>query len=600
MFLVALVHGTKSETNIVVDKTLKIPANVSGTFKGRWVSVFHNETEAERNNSSSNSSVKATPLDWTTSLQQTSKPSPTLRNGVGTVQDTRPRERSLHKAAGVAIFQLVTMPTDHPDVHYVQGEMVIREGLYVTENDVHLQMEGVYLRSSGSLRTVMNSDMLAELTAEEYGDQAEEYRTALRKVATDLVFRGHLPESARAELAADGPSSTNNASQGLGALNMTLQKRCRFKLVGRLEEGGEATWNGERKQPPDAVSQLDSSALALEFSGMLSSPNCREFAVQINTTSIRLQAYYEKAINYTLLVTIIAFAQVVLMVRQMEYSNIQAAAAKVSLLLVGQQAIMDAYLCLLHLTVGIVMEQLFSAFATAAFFQFLVFSVFEMRYMLTIWKARQAPQLDTWSALRHELSLLYSRFYGLMLLGILLIYQMQSLVRYVLFFFHSFWWPQIVRNVTHDVSRPLHPHYILGMSSARLLIPLYIYGCPHNFMRQAPDFQFCVHLVAYVAVQVAVLLSQHYLGPRWFIPARFLPTKYSYFRKTASQVELTADIESGNAEVDCVICMNGIQINDANRRMVTPCDHFFHPQCLQRWMDVKMECPTCRRALPPL
>jgi len=32
---------------------------------------------------------------------------------------------------------------------------------------------------------------------------------------------------------------------------------------------------------------------------------------------------------------------------------------------------------------------------------------------------------------------------------------------------------------------------------------------------------------------------------------------------------------------------------------VTPCDHFFHFGCLQRWMDIKMECPTCRRPLPP-
>jgi hypothetical protein len=32
---------------------------------------------------------------------------------------------------------------------------------------------------------------------------------------------------------------------------------------------------------------------------------------------------------------------------------------------------------------------------------------------------------------------------------------------------------------------------------------------------------------------------------------------------------------------------------------VTPCDHFFHSGCLQRWMDIKMECPTCRRPLPP-
>ncbi|RWW25637.1 hypothetical protein GW17_00010013 [Ensete ventricosum] len=38
---------------------------------------------------------------------------------------------------------------------------------------------------------------------------------------------------------------------------------------------------------------------------------------------------------------------------------------------------------------------------------------------------------------------------------------------------------------------------------------------------------------------------------------------------------------------------------EKDRGDVTPCDHCFHSGCLQRWMDIKMECPTCRRSLPP-
>jgi hypothetical protein len=38
-----------------------------------------------------------------------------------------------------------------------------------------------------------------------------------------------------------------------------------------------------------------------------------------------------------------------------------------------------------------VVEALFNAFATTAFFKFMIFSVFEMRYLLLIWKARR-PQ----------------------------------------------------------------------------------------------------------------------------------------------------------------------------------------------------------------
>lgn len=44
--------------------------------------------------------------------------------------------------------------------------------------------------------------------------------------------------------------------------------------------------------------------------------------------------------------------QVILLIRQMEATSNQATAAKVSLATLGTQAIMDAYLCLLHLTIG--------------------------------------------------------------------------------------------------------------------------------------------------------------------------------------------------------------------------------------------------------
>lgn len=56
-------------------------------------------------------------------------------------------------------------------------------------------------------------------------------------------------------------------------------------------------------------------------------------------------------------------------------------------------------------------ESLFNAFATAAFFKFVVFSIFEMRYLLAIWKAnRSITNGEGWEAMRRELSLLYSRF----------------------------------------------------------------------------------------------------------------------------------------------------------------------------------------------
>lgn len=108
-------------------------------------------------------------------------------------------------------------------------------------------------------------------------------------------------------------------------------------------------------------------------------------------------------------------------------------------------------------------------------------------------------------------------------------------------------------------------------------------------------------------LQVGVLAIQTKYGPRSIIPKRFLPAKYDYFRPATlrsvaagSDGVLPGDIETGDAGIECVICMTPVDTERSQMRMVTPCGHFFHPTCLQRWMDVKMECPTCRQVLPPI
>jgi hypothetical protein len=60
------------------------------------------------------------------------------------------------------------------------------------------------------------------------------------------------------------------------------------------------------------------------------------------------------------------------------------------------------------------------------------------------------------------------------------------------------------------------------------------------------------------------------------------------------------DAETGDGVVECVICMAGVRLLPVSGRFVTPCGHFFHPECLASWMEVKAECPQCRGPLPPL
>ncbi|KAI3904014.1 hypothetical protein MKW92_018252 [Papaver armeniacum] len=471
------------------------------------------------------------------------------------------------KSNGVSVLELVSTPTKITGVHYVQGVIIFHD---VVDNDrdtgaAQMRVEGVYIWPFRQLRMVVNSEKDGELGQEDDYILSNPYH--LLGVFSSQVFQ----ESPRDKMW----KKKNSPS-------FDMEKRCNLEIAAQIA----------RVSP----NQYDEDHELYQLEGLIESPSVEDDGecfspIVVNATSVNVEVYYNKAVNYTLMVTFISFLQVLLLIRQMEHSNTQSGAAKISILMIGQQAIMDAYLCLLHLTAGILVESLFNAFATAAFFKFVVFSIFEMRYLLAIWKAnRPASNGEGWETMRRELSVLYSRFYGILLGGILIMYEFHSYLRPILFIMYSFWIPQIVTNVIRDSRKPLHPHYILGMTATRLAIPLYVFGCPNNFMRIDHDQTWCICVTIFMGLQATMLLLQHYLGSRWFIPRQILPEKYSYYRRF--------DHNTCHS-TDCVICMTTIDLPQrSNDCMVTPCDHFFHSGCLQRWMDIKMECPTCRRPLP--
>ncbi|CAN1844491.1 Transmembrane E3 ubiquitin-protein ligase FLY1 [Linum perenne] len=469
---------------------------------------------------------------------------------------------------GDSVIELVTTQTKITGVHYVQGVIIFHD-VFDNEHNVggaQIRVEGVYIWPFRQLRMVASSRKEGEFGQEDDYILSNPYH--LLGVFSSQVFQ----DSPKEKIWKRKNSPINE-----------MEKHCNIEIAAQVSRIS-VNQNGGDRDRYHLEGLMESPAV--DDDGECFSP------LLLNATSVNIEVYYNKAVNYTLMVTFVSFLQVLLLIRQMEHSNTQSGAAKVSILMIGQQAIMDAYLCLLHLTAGILVESLFNAFATAAFFKFVVFSIFEMRYLLAIWKAsRPASSGDGWEAMRRELSVLYSRFYGILLGGILLMYEFHNFLRPILLLMYSFWIPQIVTNVIRDSRKPLHPYYILGMSVTRLAVPLYIFGCPNNFMRIEPDMTWCTSLVMFVGMQASVLLLQNYLGSRWFIPRQILPEKYSYFRKF--------DMEESHA-TDCVICMTGIDMMQRpSDCMVTPCDHFFHSGCLQRWMDIKMECPTCRRPLPP-
>lgn len=111
----------------------------------------------------------------------------------------------------------------------------------------------------------------------------------------------------------------------------------------------------------------------------------------------------------------------------------------------------------------------------------------------------------------------------------------------------------------------------------------------------------------------------------FFIPKRFRPGYYNY-------KVLVSSLDPEKQRDDCPICFmrinetldaaegvpqEGAQTPIPEQSMEnsqpllpaaaqqlyclkTPCNHYFHEECLMKWFETKPECPTCRKSLPLL
>merc|ERR1719273_2702022 len=97
--------------------------------------------------------------------------------------------------------------------------------------------------------------------------------------------------------------------------------------------------------------------------------------------------------------------------RQIKHSNSQA--NKVSLVSVAMHSLFDAYCCLIHLGAGLYMDPLFNSFVMVSFIQFMIFSMFDLRLILMIVRARYPDEFTMgWERMRQTLAKIYSSFYG--------------------------------------------------------------------------------------------------------------------------------------------------------------------------------------------
>merc|ERR1712194_843793 len=329
------------------------------------------------------------------------------------------------------------------------------------------------------------------------------------------------------------------------------------------------------------------------FEGVLASQDC-EFELRVSLRSINVQHIEEQVSHYALWVCILTMIQVRCFSSQMRYTEDGPSAAKLSMLGVAMQALMDAYDSFLHLALTSTTNSSFNTFAIISLSKFVLFSLVEVRYVLIIWRCKNREAFSAgWEEVRRHIAKLHSNFYSALFTGLVIIFHFMEHLHVFALLFQLYWVPQIVHDIIHGSKAAFQTKFLVGISVTRSLHMLYLWGCPKRVfdgdlypaLPEAPSRDICVLVILFQAVQVGIMLSQQAFGPRWFVPRICLPHVYDYHR--ASQ-----------GDDECVICMGELAAGQAS--VVTPCDHHFHESCLERWMDIKMECPTCRAPLPPI
>eukprot|EP01156_Anaeramoeba_ignava_P014161 Anaeramoba_ignava/a608398_22.p1 GENE.a608398_22~~a608398_22.p1 ORF type:complete len:504 (-),score=103.58 a608398_22:200-1687(-) len=320
-----------------------------------------------------------------------------------------------------------------------------------------------------------------------------------------------------------------------------------------------------------------------QMKGFIDSPNCDIHLHFSKVQPLKKEEYTSKANIYFFLMVSVSVIQSILVIIQLRTLNNSHAFRRISITSLTLAIIIDNYISFFHLIIGLVYEEIFSSLIYIAFLQFMIFSTYEMRYLLLVYKAQNNREIED---MRSEMTSLYFKIYFATFGGVILVYNFPVFFKVFIFFLYSFWIPQIISNSLENTNHFGSIGYFIGTSFTKLYTPIYFFFYKGNFLRVKPDQRFTIYLIIFVISLLIIILSQK-KNPRYFIPKKFLPEKYNYFRPINLE-RLKEDV--------CVICLDEIKENDY---MITPCNHIFHRSCLEKWMEIKIECPTCRATIPP-
>ena len=357
--------------------------------------------------------------------------------------------------------------------------------------------------------------------------------------------------------------------------------------------------------------------------------NEKNFEVYFEAEAHGSFEYPKKILNYSILLTVIAFIEIIYTTKFMILINDnQQISLNTDIYTIIIQIIWSSILFYANLFLALSQNNLLFEYAMPSVLYFFLFSVFLLRILFFSWRARNIdliyrdPRLFKKKLIRFCLSVY-----------ILLIFTMASLKIWYIYFPMTFllflgtWLGQIIYSAKKGTKPSMPFSYIFFVTLFKSFIPIYLKCNPNSIFSFKPNYLKVIILDSVLYIEAIILSFQKLFGPKFFLTKKYKHPKFDYYKQEK-------EIEEKDKNQECVICLDNIgkipqneeenSINEnhgkfdlekylqelvkkyynKNRNkgpfMLTPCHHLFHTKCLELWLEQKNECPYCRQKIPPL
>lgn len=370
-----------------------------------------------------------------------------------------------------------------------------------------------------------------------------------------------------------------------------------------VSTGSSSLWRGRTspklfpRLPGECAVNLEVHKEEIGVKGRLFSEDC-SLSGDFDATLVDWEHISRKAMHWSIMLNLCTILEIRAFISQTATGR----PLQVCVYSIGAIALCGIVEAALIVGLGMTYSLEFNTFSIVSLFKFVTFTLLHVSYLGALWKARLPRDADG-NVDSAKITQLYIRFYMVTLIALLFVARFWTQLPVIVIFGQCTFAPQIVYDIYHGHRNSVTTSFVVLISICKLLPPLYLYGCPYTLftgdpMPHVPGND--GHGNPWIAITLAVCalglmglaISQRAFGPRWFTPMICLPHVYNYVRQV--------DLKDGQPH-ECVICMSDIDTSlSISELSVTPCDHVFHKPCLEQWLEIKMECPTCRADLPPL